>query len=277
MTIVPNPGFVSPRWLNVQECLRQRHDETRASIAEAIKQREAKQIPLDDRADWKAELARLCADATAKAKRDEAADVLQKALAVANGALRPLPPYEPDPALDGVEVKLRALSKADVLEMRAALSAARYEGDDDALRLQGAADQHRASFPFLLKSIAAVRGVTTEEGAFSTDAFDVAALDVLDVCGLLPALFQVAEAYQGLSPLGRRGFGSSPPRTSPSSSAESAHPSDAPSLDAKAEAGGSLARTSPPTSVPRDTSATTAAETSAAPSKSTAHAEVSPG
>jgi hypothetical protein len=239
VTFAVRPGHAS-QWLSLEAMVRQRYEETAKTVEDLIRKREADGIPLDDRADWREDMADIL-DMVTGASREAARRALEQALGIVSGGLVRLPPYKPDEAQAGVEVRLRALSKADVLDHRAVLAGI-SDGDTDASRLGAMAARHRASVPFIITALVGIRGARIDGAVLAID--DLAPSDErtagvvadLDAAGLLGAVYSVCRDYQELSPLAREGFGSPPPSTSASSTAASApSPADA-SSDAKADA-----------------------------------------
>lgn len=233
---VQRPGAACP-WRSLQSMMRERHEATRAQVAETIRQRQAKDIPLDDRTDWRSEVADILDKARGTPERSEMADLIGKALGIAAGEIKPMPEYAADPEVESVEVRIRALSKGDVMDMRASMSAI-PDGTTEAERWRSARARLDVIRPFLAKCLVGIRGVEVDEGLIDVDGLDEAhqdmpaLLDVLDRAGLLHALFLVARDLMDLSPLARRGYGSPRPSTSGSSSAAPARHSDGSSLDA---------------------------------------------
>lgn len=285
MTDVPftvKPGAPGP-WRSVQEALRQQHDEARIAVDEAIAKRKEKGIPLDDRADWRASVGDLLDGMEGVKERTAVVALLEKAHAIANGGLTPVEPHQPVAALDGAEVRLRALSKADVMTMTGAL-ASTAKGEDIADIVRGNVESFAVMRAFVAKSLVGVRGAQAEEGEIAEDNLTPddarmgAVLDALDVAGLLPAIFNVARRYNTLDPKARRAFGLQPPAISDRSSAPPAPSSDARSLDVRAAP---LGPTSPtaiacaPTAAPGATSSITSS--SLLPSSFAVSLETSPG
>lgn len=190
---------------------RSQYESSAASIDALIAARKAKGVPTDDLVDWQADVAAIVGQASTARDRDALRDLFERALAIVNGGLRSLPPYVDDEGLSGIEVRLRALSKADCLDMRADLAACAYDGDDASKRLRSSAATQRAVRPFLDKCLAGVRGVPLENGnAMDADGLEpgsptlTVVLDVLDASGILGAVFGVARDYQDL-PVPQRG------------------------------------------------------------------------
>ncbi len=222
------PGKVGP-WRSVSVMLRQQHDDARESVAKAIAERTKKGIPTDDLIDWRSDLSAVLGACGPAADRDEIVSHLERALALANGGMRPIAPFTSDPATDGLEVKFRALSKADVMEMRADIAAV-VKGEDTASLWRAGAETQRAFRPFLAKALAAVRGLRLEDGVAAFDPLTptspqmAEALDAIDEAGLLSAVFACARAYQDLPSFQRAPFGLLHPSTLESSAAATAPP-----------------------------------------------------
>lgn len=225
-------------WRSVQDGLRHQYDAERAANDKRIADRKAKGIPLDDLQDWRASVGDLLDGIDATKDRADVVAVLEKAHAIANGAMRPMDPYVPVASLDGMEVRLRALSKADVMTMAGAL-ASTAKGDDVPSIVNGNIAAIAVMRAFLAKCLIGVRGAQVEEGELSIDGLTPddprmqAVLDEIDKGGLLPAVFSVARRYNSLDPKERRHFALSPLSISRSESVPSARPSVAQSLDAK--------------------------------------------
>ena len=247
--------------------LRQQHDEARESVAKAITDRKAKGIPTDDLVDWRADVSTILGSVASAKDREDIVPLLERAHAIANGGMRALPQFVADPATDGVEVKFRAISKADVMEMRADIAAVPKGADTAALWRSGAETQ-RTFRPFLTKCLAAVRGVRLEDGTTfynelgPTSPAMAEALDALDEAGLLPAVFACARAYQDLPSFLRAPFGLLHPSTSEPSGAVSVHKLDGAASDVTAAPLVSTSKESSgrPTGVPSGTSLTTMIE-----------------
>jgi len=238
MTEAPIPFSVRPGkagpWRSVQAMLRVQHDAAREAVDRAIAERKAKGVPTDDLVDWRADITAALALVGKTNDRDEIVAHLERAHAIANGGLRPIPAYVDDVSVEGVLVRLRALSKADVMEMRADLAAV-PKADDAAGMWRSSAATHRALRPFLAKCLVGVSGValgedldgrTLVDGLTADDARMAGVLDDLDTAGLLGAVFSCARAYQDLNPFQRAGFGSLPPSTSARTSAAVVLPLD---------------------------------------------------
>jgi hypothetical protein len=221
------PGKVGG-WRSVDMMLRQQHEQTQKVILEQIAKRKGKGIPLDNVDDWRGQVGDLLDTFESIKDRDAAITMLEKAHAIANGGLRPLDDYESDPAILGIEVRLRSLSKEAVIEMATDIAAA------------SPAASLAIGEAFLRKCLAGVRGVVLEEGDFAVDDLTPESpsmplvLALLNEAGLIPAIFNCARAYQALNPFQRRGFGLSAPSTSDRSCAPSAPSPDAPASDARA-------------------------------------------
>lgn len=222
---VAKPGKAAP-WRSLQAILQEQHKAARAHIDELIKQREALGIPLDNFTDWRGEVSKILADMPS-APRDEAQAMLRKALAVTGRGFQRLAPYEPNPLMAGVEVKLRALSKADVLEMQADMAGVSYAGDDEGRMYRASAAALNVMRPFVAKAIAGIRGAPVGDGSEMVEIEDVnplpaEVLDALDAAGFMESLFLAAREWQSLDPLGRARFGLSPASISQTSTAPDA-------------------------------------------------------
>lgn len=221
------PGKVGG-WRSVDVMLRQQHEQTQKVILEQIAKRKAKGIPLDNVDDWRGQVGDLLDTFESTKDRDAAVTLLERAHAIANGGLRPLDDYESDPAILGIEVRLRALSKEIVIEMATDIAAA------------SPAASLAIGEAFLRKCLAGVRGVVLEEGDLAIDDLTPESpsmplvLALLNEAGLIPAIFNCARAYQSLSPKARRDYGSSAPSISERSCAPSALSLDEQASDARA-------------------------------------------
>lgn len=217
-------GAAGP-WVKVQDALRLRHEEVAVSIDKEIERRKKLGVPLSDASiDWFDDVTSALKIDGKRGDRAAVAGALEKAQAVMAGVLEPLAPYTADPQLAGVEVRLRALGKARVLQLQSDLGAS-----------VSLIEQHGIQRVFLAECLA---GARFESDTGSIDVDDLAPgeketrdiVDVLDVSGLVLAVFTVARNWQRLSPLHRRGFGSLLPSTSAATSAASApSPAVAPS------------------------------------------------
>lgn len=208
------PGAPGP-WLNLQEMLRQRHAWRCEERDKEIAYRTSLGVPLDDdRADWRAEVVATL-EGDWRFDRAGAVATLERALAIAEGGLQPLAPYKENADLAGVDLRVRSLSKADVIATTAALAAA-----------PGVVDEMKIWSDFLRATLVGLRADFGPDGSIDQEQLDAeqleAAVNVLDRSGLLPAVYAAAREYQTLSPLRRRGFGLPHPQTSHSSVAASA-------------------------------------------------------
>lgn len=238
------PAGVAGRWRSVQEMVRSNYEETAALVLASIRARTEIGVALDDtRVDWR-EAAKSRTEAAWKSKdRKEAREHLRAAMAIASEGLAEYPPFRPDPALDGIEVRLRALLKEEHARLAAAINAVVYRGSDhtSAEALRALADQQGPVRRFVSRAVAGIRGVQLEDGEmppWEGEEMPAAVLDALDSAGLLIVLHSVADKYQDLSPLQRRDFGSSRPSISETSSATHASRSPASNSDAKATSQG---------------------------------------
>lgn len=240
------PGLTSP-WRSVNEMLRRQYEESAKAIDAVIADRKAKQIPTDDLTDWHADVADLLDKAASANGREAIGALLERALAITNGGLRSLPPFRPDPACEGAEVRLRALSKADVFTMRADLAAVAYDGDDSEKKLRASAAAQLAARPFIAKALVGVRA-RVDGGALDLDNLTPdspemqGALDALDAAGLLGAVFTCAREFQELPVPQREVYGLPRPSISQTdSTAGCVQPIDVECSDAMAVAVGSRA------------------------------------
>lgn len=236
MTFYAPTGTVGP-WLSLQQLLHDVHESARQSINARIAQLKSDKVPLDNvHADWKESARELADKAFAAEDRADSRSLLRQALAVADGGLREVGPYQTRPEVDGIEVRLRALRARDLSALRARLARCEYKGSDgtspEAWEADGAF--YDAIRPFLAACVAGVRGhlspvgeplpAVEAEGALPEDV-----LDTLEAAGMLVYLFSAARDWQALNPLQRRGFGLPRPSTSPSSTAAAAStPCDVP-------------------------------------------------
>lgn len=276
------PGDAGP-WRSVQAMLRQQHVESQRVVAEAIAKRKAKNIPLDSIDDWRGQVGDILDGLEAVRERADVIALIERALGIANGGLSPLPDYEPVPDLETIEVKFRALSKADVMSMQSKLAAAQ-RGSDTASIFEASIEANAIAVAFLTQSLAGIRGVELEHGTLAVESLAPGSpempvvLAALDAAGLLAAIFNCARAYQSLLPLARRGFGLQAPSTSAPSPATNAPSSDARSSDVREEPSAltSAVRTdSSPIGVLDDTSSTVTAS-SLLPSTFTVSLETRP-
>jgi|GEM_PF-3627812 len=229
MTIPFNakPGLASP-WRSVNEMLRHRYEAGAKQVLALIADRKAKGVPTDDLVDWRADVDAILLEAKASSDRDAIGALVEKALAITNGGLRPWPAFEPDEGCIGLEVKLRALSKADVFTMRADLAAVEYRGLDIEKRHRASAAAQVAARPFLVLALVGVRA-TTDSGPIDVDGLTPSSpempsiLDDLDAAGLLGAIFTCARDFQDLPVFQRAPYGLPLPSTSERSTAASVH------------------------------------------------------
>lgn len=118
---------------------------------------------------------------------------------------------------EGVTVTLRVVSQLrySVLDRPIALAA---DIADPRERDEAVIRGMRA---FVAETVAEVRGLKARDDTdveIAGHPLDSRALDILEVCGLLVPLFNVAKGAQSLDPFLRAGYGSSPPSTSPTAS-----------------------------------------------------------
>lgn len=231
----PLPGLQSP-WRSLNAMLQQRYEESAAMVLALIADRKSKGVPTDDLVDWRSDVGDLLDKAEAIRDREPMAALLERALAITNGGLRPLPPFVADPACEGAEVRLRALSKADVFTMRADIASVSYDGNDTAQRLRAQAAIQGAARPFLAKALVGVKarvdgGVLAEDNLSASDPRTPGVLDALDAAGLLGAVFSVAKDFQDLPVPQREVFGLPRPSISQtdSTAADAGQPSASPS------------------------------------------------
>ncbi len=270
----------------LQDARREAHEILRADRDADIAARKARNSPLDDSSDWGA-LAVKAHQIYAGVEHHDTVRVRELAVDLLAGtaAVRsPVPPYEPDPDLDGIRVRLRVLPE----RRRRVLSAAIEEplvrvsanGGDIQKSIEADEEGIAAIAQYVLEAVAAVEGVTTigadgEQPLASP--IDDDALEALRRGGLLSPLFVVARAFQGLPAKKAMRFGQPPPSTSPSGSTAPAAPSAS-----ESSSGASAERASPtsrapdtrPTAALDDTSRTTEetspmSSPSSAPSAST--------
>jgi len=192
-------GHVSS-WRSVQEGMRSSHEDHAKAIREAIADRKKKGVPVDDLVDWRVELGDVLDKAEGLKEREDLRALLEKGLAIVNGGLREPPAYKPDPSLDGVEVRLRAISKADLFEHNADMASV-----DDGDLLRALAKRQRVARSLLRKALAGVRGLLLDSGErLSIDGLSAGhpeleeVLNLLDECGVFGAIYSVARTYQDL-------------------------------------------------------------------------------
>lgn len=172
-----------------------------------------------------------------EAMHDEGRALIKEASIAKPDLFKDPGPYKADPECEGVEVRLRALSRADVADYNAQFAVI----DRDAEQLTGEVKRQRVIlaraqlYPAIVAKMVSGIHLDVEDGTvkWASRAGEImpeALVDLLDRAGFLFILFTVGDHFQRLGPLGRRGFGSLLPSTSTTSSAASApSPSAAPS------------------------------------------------
>ncbi|MFO0447382.1 MAG: hypothetical protein ACK52I_01615 [Pseudomonadota bacterium] len=194
--VIISPGQQSD-WVRLVDVQREAHDEERNARTKEIERRKRFGIPLDDDTDWTA------VDA-AVAKRDSA---LVARLTLGH-AIEPLPEFEADEILTGVEVRFIAISEGERRRLSfahaSAVDALTAAGTKAADVLAACDARDAAMADWLSHAVAAVRidGVEVD-----VDATNFAA------SGLLAPLFAAARDYQRLSPGKGTRFGWQPPST----------------------------------------------------------------
>lgn len=272
-------------WISVQQALRERWEQRDAAVVAEIARRKAAGIPLDDSPDWTIDTRDALRDGVCgsisgaeifvKGDRDNVRAALTKALAVVDGGLAPFGPYPADDRLDGVEVRVRSVTRAEMLQLSSDLGAVEKPTSADALAHDLALVAVRRRF--LDRVLVGVKAVL-DVGVVVADDLDPGAeetarvVDLLDRAGFVLAIFEVARAYQSLSPLQRGGFGSPRPSTSLASSAATAPSPDVGSSGAAVDLPARSSGVSPskPTDARSATSSTTTTSTSAASAPSAA-------
>lgn len=140
--------------------------------------------------------------------------------------------YKQDAACVGVKVKLRALSRADVADYHADLAQAEQEASKDktgtALLHAQVAARARLHPAIVMRLVSGIHaeveaGTIKWETKDPSDTMPPHIALMLDEAGFMFILYTVADHFQGLGPLARRGFGSPRPSTSPPSTAAHAH------------------------------------------------------
>lgn len=135
--------------------------------------------------------------------------------------LDPLPPFEPDPELEGLEVVFRHVSRRDFLQVAALLEEAGQAAAGETLQeqVERLLSHTHTVERFLSLAIAEVRGVVDEAGPVTIAAEGDAPLgehelEVLQAAGLTTPLFSVAKRFQMLTGEKKRLFGLPRPTTS---------------------------------------------------------------
>jgi hypothetical protein len=197
------PGDPGPL-RSLQQLLREAHERRAEQVRAEIRQRASLGVPLDDVADWRAEVDSQL-DAARTASRADVATHLRRAMAVVDDVISEPSAYQPDPRIDDLSVRIRLISKSEMLATSAALRSIAYAGDDVRQALLSAADQQRAMRRFVAIAVAEVDGLRTAGGPRPVVAVDGSLndrdLDLLDANGLITVLFAVAREFQQLGPL----------------------------------------------------------------------------
>jgi hypothetical protein len=276
---VQKAGAAPPTWRSLQAILRERHEQARQDIDEAIKAREAVGVPLDNHLDWRRDVDAVLAEVASEKSRDKVHKALLRAVSVSGRGLRPLAPYVDSPLLEPIEVRMRALSKSRVMDLQADLAACAYDGEEEPEQWRATGATMRVMRAFVAEAIAGIRGAETDEGVVQVDdasPLPEVVVDALDRAGLIDALFIAARDWQSLSPPQRARFASSAPSMQAASTALDARPHDDRSLDARGTASG-------PTSLaiacekPASAQAVTSATTSSSLAHSTSTADAKAG
>ncbi len=226
------PGERGPL-VSVQQMRRQMYEDAAASRRKAIAERMRTGTPLDDGTDWAKERARIVvfegyvdSEDTALYRR-----ALEQALMATNGALVELPPWEPDPRLEGIEAAFRSVSRREwqrsfgrVQETAARLRELPF--DQIVARGELAADIDDACAVLVRGSLVQLQGLQVSGGwalcVRGDETVDDVSMGILEASGLIDVLYSCAREFQGLPPEGRKRFGLPPPSTSANSTAADA-------------------------------------------------------
>lgn len=155
------------------------------------------------------------------------AAIKEAAIAKPEGGFVDPGPYVDDPACEGVEVRVRAMSRADVADYHAQLAAVELDADASMKpmerRFREQAARARLYGGIVSKMVSGVR-LDLEEARHEWEAEDrepmpAGLVDELDRAGFLFILFTVADHFQRLGPLARRDFGLRRPSISATSTA----------------------------------------------------------
>lgn len=100
----------------LQDVLREAHEAFREARAKQIETRKKRRVPLDDTTDWDVVTEAVAATSVALSVRDSSkiARLCREMLEATEGnSLEEVGPYEPDPALEGIQITMQVVADAE--------------------------------------------------------------------------------------------------------------------------------------------------------------------
>lgn len=207
------PGQQGPL-VSLQECLRQAHDDLRASRDQEIADRKRHHAPLDDETHW-GEVREFATALALAVEVQDTVTVTEKARAIAarveGNAIERLPEYQPDPNVDGIMVRHVVISDAARRDLLARLSDG-WRAIRDAHLADAPQTQIRALDEVICQAqedfvAATVCELIDDDGNRHVDIPPM--IPALRRSGLLGPLFRSSQAFQALPPKKVMRFGSS--------------------------------------------------------------------
>lgn len=189
----------------LQDVLREAHEAYREARAKQIETRKKRRVPLDDSTDW-AQVTEAVAGVSLALTEKDSAKIAREARALAEltdgNALEEVGPYEPDPALEGIQITMQVVADADRRLWNAETQAqwARVRECRVAGDLVGAQAALNALDAIAAKVVAAV--VVEVAGVEGMKATVAESMPGLVLAGLLPALYGAARHFLEL-PVGK--------------------------------------------------------------------------
>lgn len=247
------PGEVG-ELVSLTEFARDVHEEAAQLRLRDMREREAHGSGSRDLTDFVAVsgVAKLCAAAADGGRADEVRHLAERILRETAPPLAPLPAFEPDPNLEGIFVRFRAMSERNKGERNKAVMGAvariekAYETNDYAARVDAQQELSDARAAFIRDAVAVVAGLSRADGtAIVMGPLTDADLEALQASGLHLPLYEAAAAFQVLPAKKGLRFGLRAGSGSSASSAPDARNTSALTVDAMAAAGAAMA--GPPT------------------------------
>lgn len=189
----------------LQDVLREAHEAFREARAKQIETRKKRRVPLDDTTDWDVVTEAVAATSVALSVRDSSkiARLCREMLEATEGnSLEEVGPYEPDPALEGIQITMQVVADADRRLWNAETQAqwARVRECRVAGDLVGAQAALNALDAIAAKVVAAV--VVEVAGVEGMKASVAESMPGLVLAGLLAPLYQAARHFLEL-PVGK--------------------------------------------------------------------------
>jgi hypothetical protein len=189
----------------LQDVLHEAHEAFREARAKQIETRKKRRVPLDDTTDWAVVTETVAATSVALSVRDSSkiARLCREMLEATEGnSLEEVGPYEPDPALEGIQITMQVVADAERRMWNAETAAAwarvresRMAGD--MVEAQKALNELDA---IAARVVAAV--VVKIDGVQGLKATVAESMPGLVLAGLLPALYGAARHFLEL-PVGK--------------------------------------------------------------------------